>query len=342
MLKTTIDVRALPKVQLHCHLEGTVRPQTFRALAAKHGIDLGARASLDDDRLYDFADFRAFLLLFRDVSETLREPADFARIAREYGIDAAAQRVRYAEIFVSPSVWTFFQPDLDVRATFAAIRDAFDTLERERDDAPEVKIVCDVTRNFGSERAFATAKLAASLTEFGVIGIGLGGDEFNFPPALFADVFAYAKSEGLHRVAHAGEAAGAQSVRDAVEILGAERIGHGVRALEDPALVETLARRRIALEVCPTSNFLTGAAVRDAMHPIVALDAAGVRCAIDSDDPALFRTSVSDEYALVADWLGDEAVLRLASNAIDACFAPPDRKAGLAAELADFARARRA
>jgi adenosine deaminase len=180
------------------------------------------------------------------------------------------------------------------------------------------------------------------MRDFGVIGIGLGGDEINHPPALFADVFAFARSEGMHRVAHAGEAAGAHSVRDAVEILGAERIGHGVRALEDPALVAELAERAIALEVCPTSNFLTGASAREALHPIVALDAAGVCCAIDSDDPALFGTTVSDEYALVRAWLGDAAVLRLAANAISASFASPQRKAELARELAIYGQSVRA
>ena len=337
MLPAALDVRTVPKVQLHCHLEGTIAPKTFRELAAKHGIDLGARASLPDERLYDFADFRAFLLVFRDVSQTLREPTDFARIAREYALDAATHRVRYAEVFVSPSVWTFFQPELDVRATFEAIRDAFVSAKREDPSVPEVAIICDVTRNFGPERALATARIAASMQEFGVIGIGLGGDEINHPPALFADVFAFARSEGLHRVAHAGEAAGAQSVRDAVEILGAERIGHGVRAVEDPAVVALLVARGIALEVCPTSNFLTGASVRDALHPIVALDAAGVCCAIDSDDPALFKTTVSDEYALVREWLGDAAVLRLATNAVAASFASPQQKATIDEELARFA-----
>jgi adenosine deaminase len=335
MQNTPLDVLALPKVQLHCHLEGTIAPGTFRELAAKHGVDLGPRAALDDDHLYDFADFRAFLLLFRDVSETLREPDDFARIAAEYARDAAAHNVRYAEIFISPSVWTFFQPGLDVPATVAEIRAALDAAERSA-GAPHVALICDVTRNFGAERALATAKIAESLMPFGVIGIGLGGDEINYPPDLFTDVFEFARSAGLHRVAHAGEAAGAASVRDAVERLGAERIGHGVRALEDPGVVALLAERNIALEICPTSNFLTGAAARDALHPIVQLDAAGVRCTIDSDDPALFRTNVTGEYALVRDWLGADAVLRLAANAIDASFASPERKATIAAELERF------
>jgi adenosine deaminase len=336
MLKAPLNLRELPKVQLHCHLEGTIAPHTFRDLAAKYGIDLGARAGLEDHRLYEFPDFPAFLLLFRDVSQTLREPEDFARLAREYARDAGTQTVRYAEVFVSPSVWTFFQPDLDVRATVAAIREAFDHV-RDTECGPEVALICDVTRNFGPERAMATARIAASLAPLGVIGIGLGGDERNFPAPLFAEVFAFAEAAGLHRVAHAGEAAGAQSVRDAVEILGAERIGHGVRAIEDPAVVALLAQRQIALEICPTSNFLTGAASRGNVHPIVALDAAGVHCTIDSDDPTLFGTTVTREYELVREWLGDAAVLRLATNAVEASFASPERKATIRAEIAAFA-----
>jgi adenosine deaminase len=335
MLSAAFDLHAIPKVQLHCHLEGTIAPQTFRDLARKHDVDLGARATRDDAHLFDFADFRAFLLLFRDVSATLREPDDFARIAREYALDARAHTVRYAELFISPSVWTFFQPELDVRATVAAIRAAFDDVRRH-DEGPEIALICDVTRNFGAERALATARLAASLRDYGVIGIGLGGDEANFPPALFADVFSFACAEGLHLVAHAGEAAGAASVRDAVEILGAQRIGHGVRALEDPAVVELLVARGIALEVCPTSNFRTGAAARDLPHPLVALDAAGVRCAIDSDDPSLFGTTLSQEYGLVREWLGEEALLRFARNGIEASFASDARKAELRSELAGF------
>lgn len=336
-MPTALNLRALPKVQLHCHLEGTVTPATFRSLAAKHGIDLGARATLGDDRLFAFADFRAFLLLFRDVSETLREPSDFARVASEYAFDAAAHGVRYGEIFISPSVWRWFQPDLDVRATVEAIRNALDAA-RAACAAPEIALICDVTRNFGPERALATAQLAAHMRDCGIIGIGLGGDETNFPPALFGDVFAFARDAGLHRVAHAGEAAGASSVRDAIELLGAERIGHGVRALEDPSVVDLLVARGIALEICPTSNFLTGAASREAAHPVVDLIARGVTCVLDADDPTLFGTSVTGEYELVRAAIGDAGVVRLAANAVEASFASPALKAELHTELCDFAR----
>jgi aminodeoxyfutalosine deaminase len=324
-------VERLPKVQLHCHLEGTVAPATFLATARKHGMDLGARAGIPLERMYTFTGFTEFLLLFAEVCETLRAPEDFHRIASEYVADAAAQNVRYAELFISPSVWTYFQPDLEVRATVAAIRDALD--EEGRRFGLEVALIADLTRNFGPERALETARLAACLRPYGVIGVGLGGDESRFPTALFTEAFAYAHEQGLHRVAHAGEAAGAGSVWEAIDLLGAERIGHGVRAAEDPVLMKELAARRIALEICPTSNRLTGAVPADQPHPIAELDAAGVLCVVDADDPALFGTTLTQEYLHTAEVLGAPALLRMAHTAIEASFAGEDRKAALRREL---------
>ena len=323
----------LPKVQLHCHLEGTVRPETFRELAALRGV-ASARAEGPLEDTYAFSTFREFLLTFAEVCKTLQRPEDYARLARDYAIDAAAQNVRYAELFVSPSVWTFFHHDLDVRATFEAMREAFDDEGGRR--GLSVALICDLTRNFGLERAFDTARLAVTLAGagVGVIGIGLGGDEANFPPALYREPFAYARAHGLHAVAHAGEAAGAESVRDAVEILGAERIGHGVRALEDPAVIDLLVRRKIPLELCPTSNRLTGAVAPGAPHPIAELDALGVICTVDADDPALFSTTLEAEYAFVAATCGEDALARFAANAIDVSFADAARKAELRRELA--------
>jgi adenosine deaminase len=320
-----LDLVALPKVQLHCHLEGTVRAETFRALAAKYGVELGERA--DPARTYAFQTFGEFLLLFAKVSETLRRPEDFAMIARDYVADAAAQGVVYAEVFISPSVWTFFHHELDIRATVEAIRAALDQAGGPL--GIEVALIADLTRNFGSERAEAIARKAVALRDLGVIGVGLGGDESRFPPELYERAYAISRDGGLHGVAHAGEAAGAASVRAAVEVLGAERIGHGVRAIEDPAVVELLAERRIPLEICPTSNRLTGAAPADAVHPLGALDAAGCIVTIDADDPALFGTTLVDEYRYVAETFGEDTLLRFARNAIDASFAPPTRKARL-------------
>ncbi|MBV8370945.1 MAG: adenosine deaminase [Candidatus Eremiobacteraeota bacterium] len=332
-----LNLAALPKVQLHCHLEGTVRAETFRALAAKYGVDLGERA--DPARTYaldPLRPFQDFLLLFAKVAETLRAPADFARIARDYALDAAAQGVVYAEIFISPSVWTFFHHDLDVRAAVAAIREALD--ETGRLLGLEVALIADLTRNFGPERAEQSARDAVALRDLGVIGIGLGGDEPRFPPELYERAYAIARDGGLHCVAHAGEAAGPASVRAAVEVLGAERIGHGVRAVEDPAVVELLAERRIPLEICPTSNALTQAAPKDDTHPLGALDAAGCVVTIDADDPALFGTSLLDEYRFVAETFGEDALVRFARNAIGASFAPPATKARLHAAFERWSR----
>ncbi len=333
---TSAFVRALPKVQLHCHLEGTVRPETFRELAALHGVE-SARASGGLAATYAFATFRDFLLTFAEVCKTLQQPEDYGRVAREYARTALAQNVRYAELFVSPSVWTFFHHDLDVRACVEAIHAAFTEETAGRD--VEFALICDLTRNFGLERAEQTADVAIALAEagLGVLGIGLGGDEANFPAALYVRPFALARAHGLRTVAHAGEAAGAESVRDAVELLGAERIGHGVRALEDPAVVALLVERQVALELCPTSNRLTGAVAEGEPHPIGALDAAGVLCTLDADDPELFSTTLEREYALVTDWLGEAAVRRFAGNAIEASFASETRKATLRAALAAVA-----
>ena len=326
-----IDLVAIPKVQLHCHLEGTLRPQRFRELALHHGVEIGQRGRVPLADTYGFANFGEFLLLFRDVCETLRTPDDYAQLAADYAADAAAQGVRYAEVFVSPSVWTWFHRDIDVRGVFAAMRGAL--AEAQRSLGIDVAFICDLTRNFGAARALETARLAASLTDDGVIGVGLGGDEANYPPELFSEAFAFARAQGLHTVAHAGEAAGADSVRRAVEVLHAERIGHGVRAIEDPAVVALLAERGIPLEICPTSNRLTGAAPADRPHPMGALDAAGVIVTIDADDPALFGTTLVAEYAEVERVLGAPAVVRFAANGIAASFASAERKASLLASL---------
>jgi adenosine deaminase len=322
---TGLDLAALAKVQLHCHLEGTVRAETFRSLARKYGVELGERA--DPAQTYAFETFGEFLLLFAKVTETLRAPEDFARIARDYAADAAAQGVVYAEIFISPSVWTYFHTGLDVRETVGAIREALDASAGPL--GLDVALIVDLTRNFGAERAEQSAREAVALRDLGVVGIGLGGDEARYPPELFERAYRIGRDGGLHGVVHAGEAAGPASVRAAVERLGAERIGHGVRALEDPAVVELLAGRAIPLEICPTSNRLTGAVPRGAVHPLGELDAAGCVVTIDADDPALFGTTLLDEYRSVAAAFGEDAIVRFARNAIDASFAGPAAKARL-------------
>ncbi len=332
-MSSTHFLRDLPKVQLHCHLEGTVQPATFLSLAARNGVDARYRPSLsgtkrpaaseltsvDAANVYDFRSFAEFLLAFASVCRSLQAPEDYAAIARGYVEEALAENVMYAEIFISPSVWLFFHPALDVRYCIGAMRDVFEHCRAQH--GVEIKIICDLTRNFGVGSAMRTARLAASMKDLGVIGVGLGGDETKFPAAPFAAAFAFARENGLRTVAHAGEADGPQSVRAAVEVLGAERIGHGVRSIEDPNVIELLIRQGVALEVCPTSNYFTGAVQPGMPHPFIALDRAGVTITIDADDPAMFRTNLECEYQFVERAAGLETALRLARNGIEASFA---------------------
>jgi adenosine deaminase len=335
----------IPKIHLHCHLEGCLRAGTFVELAAKHGVPLRYRPSssqaaaawpdeaseaVDLADPYRFRDFGEFLLIFAAVSRSLQGPDDYARLAKEFIEDALAQNVIYGELFVSPSVWTFFNPGLNVRATMQAIV----TELRAAQPRATFKLLPDLTRNFGAVSALETARAIASMTDLDVIGVSLGGDEERFPAKLFVDAFDYARAQGLHRVAHAGEADGAQSVRDAVELLHAERIGHGIRALQDPATVELLGTRRVPVEICPTSNRLTGAALPQHPHPYLDFDERGCIATIDADDPTLFHTSIEREYALVEQVAGATALERYVRNAIEATFAAPESKRAMEADLA--------
>ncbi|GAC1499541.1 MAG: adenosine deaminase [Vulcanimicrobiaceae bacterium] len=317
------SLRRLPKVQLHCHLEGAVAPQTYVELARQYGLPLPAG---DAGHPYAFSNFEEFLLTFQHVCRALRTPADYVRVLREYADNARTHNVMYAELFVSPSVWRFFHPTIDIAQVCTALWEEARIVARQ--GGPEIRFIYDLTRNFGAESALASACLAATLQPMGFIGIGLGGDEVRFPATLFAEAFAYARTSGLHCVAHAGESAGPASVRDAVMLLGAERIGHGIRAIDDPAVIALLIERGVPLEICPTSNFKTAVA-RAAAHPLRELTDAGVMITIDSDDPAVFQTDITAEYAFAANEVGVERTLEFARNAITASFADGAAKASL-------------
>jgi adenosine deaminase len=322
----------IPKIHLHCHLEGSLRASTFVELADKHGVALRYKqgdAGVDRSDPYRFESFPDFLYIFAAVSRSLREPEDYARLAREFVEDALAQHVIYGELFVSPSVWTFFNPGLDVRATMQAI---VGELRAARPRAT-FKLLPDLTRNFGAESAMQMARAVAGMTDLDVIGVSLGGDEARFPAGLFVEAFAYARAQGLHCVAHAGEDDGPGSVRDAVELLRVERIGHGIRALDDVGVVELLAAKRVALEICPTSNRRTGVALAAHPYPYLDFDRKGCVVTIDCDDPAIFGASIEREYALVEQVAGAAALERYVRNAIAAAFASDQEKRAMEAAL---------
>jgi adenosine deaminase/aminodeoxyfutalosine deaminase len=288
-------LRQLPKAELHLHLEGSVEPETLH--------ELDPSTPLDELRaLYEYADFDAFLKAFGAVGKRLRSPADYGLITRRLLERLAAQNVRYAEIIIAAGVVLWKSQE------FGPI---FDAIHAAAADSPvETRWIFDAVRQFGVEPARQVAEWAAARQDRGVVAFGIGGSETRGPAELFGDVFAFAKREGLHLVAHAGEGTSPQSIRAALEI-GAERIGHGISAIEDAALMRELRERNIPLEICITSNLVTGVVKRVEDHPVRRLFDAGVPITLSTDDPAMFRCTLTGEYELAMREFGfTEAELR--------------------------------
>jgi aminodeoxyfutalosine deaminase len=321
---------ALPKAELHVHLEGTIEPATVVALAKKYGdvLDEATVAAR-----YATRDFAAFIEAYKWVTSYLRAPADYALVASGLAEQWIAQNVVYSEGTLSIGVMLLRKQD--VAANFRAIREAVAPYEAR---GLHVQWIFDVVRQFGAAAAYEVARCAVELRSEGVIAFGMGGDELSRPAAEFRDVYDYAAAHGLHRIAHAGEIGGPDSVRDAVNFLGAERIGHGIAAAADPELMTLLAARAIALEVCPTSNMRTGALDRYvghanatlADHPLPRLLRADVPICISTDDPAMFGTSLAAEFSALGNMgLSARDATNLAEGGFRAAFLPPDRKAAL-------------
>ena len=277
-----------PKIELHVHLEGTVRPATLLEIARRNDYPLPADSVEGLQELYRFRDFRHFIEVWILTTNALQTADDFRRIVVDYAGEAAAHGAVYLEGIFSPAERVRRGCD------WQAIHDgACDGADEARElHGVEVRLTPDIPRGFTQEEARATVEWAARYRDRGVVGVGLGGLEAEFPPEPYEDVFRLAKSLGLGSVPHAGEVAGAASVRGALEALGADRLRHGIRAEEDPGLVRELAGRGIVLDVCPLSNLRTGAVRSLAEHPLPRLAAAGVRCSISTDDPAMFDTDL--------------------------------------------------
>jgi aminodeoxyfutalosine deaminase len=332
-------IRDMPKVELHVHLEGSIRPSTLLTLGERNGITLPAQ-DLDGLReFYRFTDFDHFIQVYFTISGCLRTLADFSLIAYEFGADMVRQNIRYAEVT--------FTPHTNVVNTGLPFDDILAGLNEGRARAMaefgvDFRWVLDIARMDPDSR-HQVAGWAASAMDRGVVGFGLGGAERDHPPEWFADAFAVARAAGLHSVPHAGEVAGPESVWGAINALGAERLGHGVRSVEDPALVDHIRERQIPLEVCPTSNLCLGVYPTYEEHPVRWLWEQGVYVTINSDDPSMFNTDLVREYQVLADPLGFTAaeLERLSLNALRASFLPAERKATLEEDFrTQFARLR--
>jgi adenosine deaminase/aminodeoxyfutalosine deaminase len=320
-------IRTLPKVELHLHLEGSVEPQTLLELSRSKGrLERETRDWISERTRqgYRYGSFQDFLQAFKLVTLLLETPDDYAVATTRLIEGLANQNVRYAEIIFAAGVVLWKKQPLD------AIFEAAASAARAGQQLYGVRVqwIFDAIRHFGVEHTREVLRWAERFRPLGVVALGIGGDESRGPAALFTEVFREARALGLHGVAHAGEACGPESVRKAVELLGAERIGHGLTAAQDPAVLALLRDRCIPVEVCPTSNVATGVLACLEAHPLLRFLEAGVVVTLNSDDPSMFNTSLVNEYLLAAKTfkLSRQQLLQLCQNAVRAAFLSDQEK----------------
>jgi adenosine deaminase len=326
-----LTLSEMPKVELHLHLEGAAPPAFIRGLAAEKGLTLGG--IFDASGAYAFDDFWQFLTVYEAATSVLRTPADFARLTTAVLEDRTADGVIYLEAFLSPD----FCGGGDVaawREHLAAIREAAAAAEAGTGITLRGIVTC--IRHFSPEQARRVALCAAETADDWLVGFGIAGDERAGHPRDFTWAFDCAREAGLRLTAHAGEWEGPASVRAALDHLRPERIGHGVRAIEDPALVDHLAETGIVLEVCPGSNIALGLYPGWRAHPVDRLRRAGVQVTLSTDDPPFFHTTLSREYDRLADAFGWESADFAALNraALEAAFCDAATRDRIAARLA--------
>jgi adenosine deaminase len=322
----------MPKVELHVHLEGAIPPAALRLLAEKYGRNLDSDPGWPVLRDRVFRGFPDFVAAWMLISSCLREAADY-RLAAEAVVEALVRHnIRYAEVLYSPTL-DAVKP-LGPQTITEAVAAGFG-LARGR---LEVRLVADAVRDNGPAEALALAEALAEMRHPLVAGLGLGGSEAGYPPSPFAPAFERARRAGLRTEAHAGETAGPESVRRALDDLHVDRISHGVRAVEDPALLERLARERVPLAMCPSSNLCLGAVPDLRSHPAADFLRRGLAVHLATDDPAVFGCDLTGEFERTAEAfrLTEDEVRQLLFNSVDAAWCGEDIKARLKAEIDGF------
>jgi adenosine deaminase len=320
-------ILSLPKAELHLHLEGSIQPATVCALTAGHGV---ITTEEEIRQRYAYKNFMEFLETFKWVTSFLRVPQDYALITRDLAEQLLSQGVVYAEVTLSIGVMLLRKQRAE--ANFEAILGAAEPFSNS---GLHMNFIFDAARQFGSEAAARVLESARNCASKAIVAFGIGGDELSVPTAEFRPVYDQAAELGLHRLIHAGEVGGPEKIREAIELLGIERIGHGIAAIHDPALMDLLADRRIPLEICPLSNIRTGALalqlrradVRIEDHPLPALFRHGIPVALSTDDPAMFHTTLREEYENASRiGLNEHELLRLVQMSFDHAFGGEAKK----------------
>jgi aminodeoxyfutalosine deaminase len=329
-------IQTLPKAELHLHLEGSVDPATVAELSRRYNTPLptennrydvaGSGDVLTEDdvrRLYSYKDFNGFLMAFKSVTERLRSPDDYELVTYRLMQKLRQQNVVHAEVYVSVGV---------IRWRGQPVEPIFEGMERgrergQRDFGVSLLWIFDAVRHFGPQAASEVFDLAAKLRDRNVVGIGIGGDEARGPAEGFRDLYKKAADNGLRLTAHAGETTGPESVWGAINI-GAERIGHGLSAANDPELMEVMAQKQVPVEMCITSNLRTGACKELQEHPVKKFFDEGLMITLSTDDPAMFQTSLNKEFEIAQQEFSftEDHLRELARNSIEASFLPVEKK----------------
>ena len=320
----------MPKAELHLHLEGSIRPPVAVALAVRHGLSVTEE---EVRKRYAYTDFAAFIEAFKWVTSFLREPADFALITTDLAEQLLAQKVVYSEVTLSVGIMLLRKQD--PQANFEAILAAAEPFERK---GLRLNWIFDAVRQFGATLAMEVVDWAQRCNSPRIVAFGIGGDELSIPTRDFVPVYKHAAYCGLHRLIHAGEIGGPEKIREAVEFLGVERVGHGIGAIHDPQLMDLLADRRIPLEVCPVSNLRTGALARQLKlvapslneHPLPQIVRHGVPVVLSTDDPSMFHTSLTGEYSHAQQMgLGETELAGLVANGFSFAFLTSEERKNL-------------
>ncbi len=329
-------IQTLPKAELHLHLEGSVDPATLAELSRRYNTPLptennrydvaGSGDVLTEDdvrRLYSYKDFNGFLMAFKSVTERLRSPEDYELVTYRLMQKLRQQNIVHAEVYVSVGV---------IRWRGQPVEPIFEGMERgrergQRDFGVSLLWIFDAVRHFGKDAAAEVFDLAARLRDRNVVGIGIGGDEARGPAEWFRDLYKKGADNGMRLTAHAGETTGPESVWGAINI-GAERIGHGLSAADDPELLEVMAQKQVPVEMCITSNLRTGACKEVQDHPVRKFFDEGLMITLSTDDPAMFQTSLNKEFEIAQQEFNfsEEHLRELARNSIEASFLPVEKK----------------
>jgi aminodeoxyfutalosine deaminase len=323
------NIGSLPKAELHLHLEGSIQPATVVALTRSHGVVF---TEAEVCQKYVYQNFNEFLEVFKWVTSFLREPRDYALIARDLGEHLLTQGVVYAEITLSIGIMILRKQVPE--ANFEALLEAAAPFEKR---GLKMNFIFDAVRQFGVDAAMQVVLAAQRANSRSIVAFGIGGDELAIPTKDFRAVYDKASEIGLGRLMHAGEIGGPEKIREAIELLGAERIGHGIAAINDPGLMDLLADRKIPLEICPGSNMKTAALARQLRredvsikdHPLPKLLRHGIPIVLSTDDPAMFHTTLEEEYANAARMgLQEHELARIVEMGFEHSFLPAAERLG--------------